>query len=134
MDLTGQKFGKLTVMYMNGRDKHYNAIAHCRCDCGNEKDVLCCNLKNEHTKSCGCNSKVIMGTIPNMLKTKISRRNTSGVKGVYFDKSHKKQRAVIQFQGISHSLKYCDTLQEAADARREAEKVYFDSFLASLAP
>lgn len=134
MDLTGQKFGKLTVMYMNGKDKYGIAIAHCKCDCGNEKDVLSNNLKRGSTKSCGCNSKVIMGTIPNRLMAKISKRNTSGVKGVSFYKNNKKWVAKIGFQGAQHHLGYFDTLQEAADARIEAEKVYFDSFLASLAP
>lgn len=93
------------------------------------------SLKSGNTKSCGCNRNIIIdGTKPCLLKSAISKRNTSGVKGVYFSKKKKKWLAQIGFQGVRYHLGHFDTLQEAADARREAEKVYFDSFLASLAP
>jgi len=49
IDLTGQKFGELTVDKYMGQSKWL-----CRCDCGKEKIVLCCNLRNGNTKSCGC--------------------------------------------------------------------------------
>lgn len=53
-DLTGQKFNMLTVIEIaekgNGKTKW-----KCRCDCGNEVIVASSNLKNGHTKSCGCN-------------------------------------------------------------------------------
>lgn len=49
IDLTGQKFGKLTVIKYVGGSKHL-----CKCDCGNESIVFTSNLKRNHTKSCGC--------------------------------------------------------------------------------
>lgn len=60
-DLTGMKFGRLTVLcraedrvYKDGRKR----IAwNCRCDCGNTKEVLGENLKSGYTKSCGCLQK-----------------------------------------------------------------------------
>lgn len=55
-DLTGQKFGRLTVLYENGR-KHAEIVWHCKCDCGNECDVLSSNLRNGKTQSCGCLQK-----------------------------------------------------------------------------
>ena len=54
IDLRGQKFGKLTVLRENGRDKHNNVLWLCRCECGNEVTVLGSSLRNEHTTSCGC--------------------------------------------------------------------------------
>lgn len=59
-DLTGQKFGRLTVL--SKTDKRANnrcIIWHCLCDCGNEIDVASDRLlkKENGTKSCGCLQK-----------------------------------------------------------------------------
>ena len=35
MDLTGQQFGKLTVEELVGKDKYYDKLWKCRCECGN---------------------------------------------------------------------------------------------------
>ena len=53
IDLTGQRFGRLTVI---GRatSKNTNAIWHCRCDCGKETTVLGTTLRRGESKSCGC--------------------------------------------------------------------------------
>lgn len=53
-DLTGQRFGRLTVIKRVENDKRGNSRWLCRCDCGNEKVVSSHNLKNGHAKSCGC--------------------------------------------------------------------------------
>ncbi len=53
-DLTGQKFGKLTVLEKVGADKRYNALWLCKCDCGNEKIITRDRLVTGHSKSCGC--------------------------------------------------------------------------------
>lgn len=60
-DLTGQKFFRLTVLYRienkiyNRKNKKVSKVAwHCRCDCGNEIDVIGESLKQGLTKSCGC--------------------------------------------------------------------------------
>ena len=59
VDLTGQKFGRLTVVRFdhkeNGR-KYYL----CQCDCGNFKIVSNHSLKSGNTKSCGCLHKEIL--------------------------------------------------------------------------
>lgn len=52
-DLTGQKFGKLSVIKLIGRRKT-QIFWLCRCECGNEKEVSLQNLQNGNTKSCGC--------------------------------------------------------------------------------
>lgn len=51
-DLTGQKFGKLTVIKRSDRKDHVYWI--CQCDCGNIKEVLSGNLTMGYTVSCGC--------------------------------------------------------------------------------
>lgn len=53
LDLTGQKFGRLTAMYRepsrNGKTYWY-----CKCECGGEKSVQTCHLKAGTIQSCGC--------------------------------------------------------------------------------
>ncbi len=60
-DLSGKRFGMLFVV-----DKAYlrtspngktDMLWHCKCDCGNEKDVLERSLIYAGTKSCGCLQK-----------------------------------------------------------------------------
>jgi len=56
-DLTGQKFGMLTVMKrMPNRQvgKNSRVVWHCKCECGNETDVLALLLQGGLVKSCGC--------------------------------------------------------------------------------
>ena len=50
----GTKFGRLTVLYESPIRKNKGIVYHCRCDCGNEKDVRSMSLRNGDTKSCGC--------------------------------------------------------------------------------
>lgn len=53
MNITGQKFGRLTVIECVGVNKHNQSRWKCRCDCGNEVIVTGIHLKNGHTVSCG---------------------------------------------------------------------------------
>lgn len=53
-DETGNKYGLLTVLYRGPNSKDGRVQWHCRCDCGNEVDVIAKNLRSGNTKSCGC--------------------------------------------------------------------------------
>lgn len=53
-DLTGQRFGKLTVLEYAGRDAHNNIMWKCKCDCGNTRKVQNGSLVHGKSKSCGC--------------------------------------------------------------------------------
>ena len=62
IDLTGQKFGKLTVISLEKSDKkRKGAVWLCRCECGNIKAVSSRNLRKGCTKSCGCSTKEMIG-------------------------------------------------------------------------
>lgn len=52
-DLTGQRFGKLTVVEKY-KEEHCRPKWKCICDCGNETIVYACNLITGATTSCGC--------------------------------------------------------------------------------
>lgn len=57
IDLTGKKFGRLTVISRFGSTKSKSATWLCKCECGNEKIVQTCHLKSGATTSCGCYQK-----------------------------------------------------------------------------
>ena len=56
-DLTGQTFGKLTVIKRQGVSPNGHTVWLCKCECGNFTEVNRTNLLNESTKSCGCYAK-----------------------------------------------------------------------------
>lgn len=53
-DLTGQRFGYLTVIKKAGKNKSDKILWLCKCDCGKLKIIQGASLKNGRTKSCGC--------------------------------------------------------------------------------
>lgn len=53
-DLTGQVFGKLTVLERKGSDNHNKALWLCKCECGVEKIVPGNTLLKGESNSCGC--------------------------------------------------------------------------------
>lgn len=54
-DIIGQRYGNLIVIELIGKDKYYDKIWRCKCDCGNIVNVKQGHLRSGHTKSCGCN-------------------------------------------------------------------------------
>ena len=68
IDLSGQKFGKLTAVNMVGKNKWGSAVWLCKCDCGGTKEVEAYNLKIGSVKSCGCLHK--LDTLPKDLSGK----------------------------------------------------------------
>ena len=53
-DLTGNKYGRLTVIERAGKRKSGQILWRCRCSCGNETLVDGSGLKLGKTRSCGC--------------------------------------------------------------------------------
>lgn len=53
-DLTGRKFGRLTVLGYAGRNKFDHVMWLCRCDCGNETTKSTSSLTSGRTVACGC--------------------------------------------------------------------------------
>ena len=143
IDLTGQRFGRLTVVEFVGTDKRGNALWKCKCDCGNETVVRYSNLKSGHTTSCGCFRKEMAsksikkqnqilckeGTLICTLTAKKSKANTSGVKGVSWNARNQKWQATKKFKNKLIHLGYFDTLEDAAKARALAEEEYFQPIL-----
>ena len=73
IDLTGQKFGQVTVVKrtedqitQNGQHK---TMWKCLCDCGTEFEATSQNLRNGHYASCGCLVSARMASLGKKNKT-----------------------------------------------------------------
>lgn len=140
LDLTGQRYGKLTVIAPAENIGNRTAWL-CRCDCGRETVVKTYHLRSGHTKSCGCQSgpdgprtalglTYINGTCVEMLKKRTVRcNNTSGVPGVDWLAKKQRWRAMICFKGKRHYLGSYKKFEDAVTARKRAEEELFDRFL-----
>lgn len=61
-DITGSKYGRLTVLSRAENNKRGQAMWLCRCDCGNEVKVYGYSLVSGNTMSCGCIHKEQLAT------------------------------------------------------------------------
>lgn len=140
----GKRFGRLTPIKRINFDSGYSRYL-CKCDCGNEIEVLGSQLLAGHYKSCGCyhkegykhfedikdlgtkklESKRVEGTSLYGITMKKPITNTSGVKGVSYVKRLKKYRAYIYLGGKQKHLGVYETIEEASKAREEAEDKYY---------
>lgn len=61
-DLTGQKFGRLTVIKLSDK-KNERIYWECLCECGDRKNIPAKQLKSGKTNSCGCIQKETISNI-----------------------------------------------------------------------
>lgn len=54
INLTGQRFGRWTVLHYSHNNKSSDPIFRCRCDCGDERGVRSDYLRQGRSVSCGC--------------------------------------------------------------------------------
>lgn len=102
-DLSGKKFGKLTVIKKIGTNKAEHSCWLCKCDCGNEVIVDRSNLSINKIKtiSCGCYKKEVI-TKHNKYKTKIYSAYISMRQRCY----NKKNKAYKYYGG--RGIKICE--------------------------
>lgn len=145
LDLTGQQFGRLTVIRRDGTAKNGNATWLCKCNCGNLVTVDSYRLRHGITVSCGCYRRDIskerltkdprtreqIGNAMNLplvngsnvaALTKLSLRNISGVIGVSFDKRSGKWATRLFYHGRYILNQTFTDFDEAVEARRRAEE------------
>lgn len=142
LDLTDKDFGDLKVKYkVSGRG--LNAIWHCECKCGKEKDIVQSSLTSGSSTSCGCASSkkasdrikdnfgIKDGTsackLVNTEKAYASNKSTK-IRGVYKNK----KGVYIAMIGFCHKLYYLGSykdIESAIDARKSAENAMFGDFL-----
>ena len=145
-DLTGQRFGRLTVV-KRAENVDGRATWTCLCDCGKSAIVSAKNLKNGSTNSCGCLKREVLiktlgntagairelywreGTMLNRLGQKPSKRSCSGVTGVFPDRARGCWAAEISISGVKHNLGRFAKIEDAIKARKLAEDQYFEPIL-----
>lgn len=86
-DLTGQRFGRRTVIGRAGSDRRGCATWLCLCDCGNESVVTGAELRKNRSGSCGCMRKERL-TIHGKKKTRLYKV-WEGIKTRCYNPSHK---------------------------------------------
>ena len=146
IDLTGKRFGRLTVIKKSNKKRYGRLSWDCQCECGNYIVVATQSLNSGETKSCGCLSKEIAakrllklkndieveekrkricgihdGTMECSLTNKPTKANKTGIRGVTISKSGK-FIAKIRYKRKLYYLGTFDTLELAKFARKEAEK------------
>lgn len=132
-NLKGQKIGMLTLEYVVAVNQY--TTWHCRCECGNEKDIYQHNITSGRIVSCGCERKrlakkcgeenlhIYKGIQVEKAAAKVTQKNnTSGFRGVSQIKSSGKWRSRIILQGVRYELGiFCD-FEDAVKARVRAEE------------
>ena len=78
IDITGEQFGRLTVLEFAGYTKTKGTLWKCLCECGNTTIVFKGNLTNGSICSCGCLrkeslSKIAKGNSNNLIGKKFGR-------------------------------------------------------------
>ncbi len=141
VDITNCTFGRLTALYpTERRDCKGSIYWHCKCICGNEKDVPVDALITGDYVSCGCRKREINenvssnvhfvdGTCVEWLRSRKSRSdNTSGFRGVN-QRKNGKFVATIGFKGKRYYIGIFKTYEEAVNARLEIEEEIHGGFL-----
>ena len=148
-DLTGQVFGRLTVL---GRSEHRGSrgarttpLWVCRCSCGAITEKAADSLSSQAESMCrACaaasaseKARDAAGYIGGTQLSKLSigdnaSDNSAGHRGVYHDKRNNTYRARIKFRGRTIDLGSYRKFEDAVAARREAQFEYFGTFLEAL--
>lgn len=145
LDLEGKtnKYGCVAIKRM---DKYLDSYYWlCRCSCGKEFVVLAKNFSK--VQSCGCAQTLarknnmkkaqkafLDGCVDNTsvycIKPKMMlKNNTSGIRGVCFDRTEQKWQAQIEFKGRNYKLGRYVNKEDAIAVRKEAEEAMFGNFL-----
>lgn len=141
IDISGQKFGRITVINKVYKINKKNSYYLCECECGNKLEIAATSLVSGKTQSCGClkqelwisdtrdKAGFVENTCISTLKSKLSARNTSGIKGVTWDKKRGKWLAQIGFQGKTYNLGRFYNIIDAKKAREKAEENTHNKFI-----
>ena len=78
LDITGQRYGRLTAVQDVGRTKYGTRLWECRCDCGATTQVQVGTLRYGNTTSCGCLRRDVGGA-----NTKSHGHATKGLSPTY---------------------------------------------------
>ena len=144
--LVGRRFGRLEVLgradKRGKRGERTVPLWECRCECGNITYKATDTLTNPDLSMCSdCAQKYagkkmrekagyVDGTqISRITSDKLSAINTSGCRGVFWDKNTGKWRARLRFKGKMYNCGTYLNFDDAVAARKKAELEIFGEFL-----
>lgn len=142
-DITGKKYGMITPLkYLYG--KGIEEVWLCKCDCGNEIELIKKSIYSSKGTSCGCIAKEQKRNASKKGREKLReidwkegtslsrinqhkplKNNTSGITGVTWNKTRKRWVAQIVFKNQYFMLGRFKNKEDAIKARKEAEKKLF---------
>ena len=148
-DLTGKHIGRVTVISRSDkystRGSRLVRLWECRCDCGNitykatdtltsGKQISCAECAKKYNAACAVkHAGFVDGTqLSKIRDMKPSAANTSGCRGVTYNRKKGLWEAVIVFRGKRTRLGYFKRFEDASQARKKAEDNVFGGFLTSL--
>ncbi len=115
MNLTGHRYGKLTVKEYAGRNKFNHPLWKCICDCGKECVSNAYSMRNGGTRSCGCGIAEVtirMNTTHGSTGTPLYIR-WMGIKNRCYCENHESYK---HYGG--RGIKMCDEWKESFEAFR----------------
>ena len=133
IDITGQKFGKLTTLQYLGNSRWL-----CKCDCGEETIAVANHLRRGHTISCGCIRSKGEYNIAKLLREMDipyvkqymadDLRNENGnlirIDFAIFDKNSKNIIGFIEYNGRQHYDKNDPWYKEIVESGLVSKKEY----------
>lgn len=148
-NLIGRSFGKLEVIGRSDKRASRGArtvpLWECRCECGNITYKATDTLTNPEVSMCSIcankyasekmrmNAGYVDGTQISRLKSdKLNSTNTSGCRGVYYDKRTGLWRARLRFKGKLMNFGSYKSYDDAVNARKAAEQEYYGEYLMSV--
>lgn len=119
-------------------------FVRCQCSCGNFVEVPLNKIKSHQVLTCGHNRQALLeagkitieslrigGTLVSTIdgQRKMNKNNTTGHVGVSYISRYQKYRAYISFRRKQYHLGLYECQEDAINARKEAEKRIFGTFL-----
>jgi hypothetical protein len=145
-NLIGRRFGKLEIIGRSDKRGSRGArtvpLWECRCECGNITYKATDILTNPEFSMCNeCVGKYarskqrekagyVDGTQLSRIKSdKLISSNTSGCRGVYYDKHSGMWRARLKFKGKLMNFGSYKNFDDAVKARKDAEQQIYGEYL-----
>lgn len=121
----GQKFGRLTVLGITGRDKKYAPLADAKCECGVIKNYHLGSIRKGDVLSCGCLVRDML-KLPTHLRLKVARRpsrpQTWEKKKKWVENNRSKMKAVGKRFRQNHKAQV--KAEKAAYYQKAKPKIY----------
>ena len=128
--LPGDRLNNIEIIKKDNSPGNKGRSYICKClACGKIFKAYYSHIIGGLMKSCGCLKKKQGGRLKNYEQkrhaencktTTPNKNNKTGVRGVCYDKSRQKYMAYIEFNGKKQYLGRFNTIEEAANARKEA--------------